>query len=683
MGFDKLKIAQQQHISNMLNSVTHLFEVDLDKDILWNTYLDSFPAGTNEMYRKRREYDCSCCRHFIKAFGNVVSIKNNKVTTIWDFEIDDSTFTPVLKALSSYVKSHIVSDLFITKENHFGTDKSFEDLKSDGKVCTWDHFFFKLPKEFITISSKSKGSLKGAFRDIRNVFKRSLEEITEEAVLTVLELIAQKSLYKGDEWEAVLKQFLKYHKEYNKLRVGDKENYCWEQSINVGPVIGKIRNHSIGTLLVDISEDVELDEAVRKYEAITAPTNYKRPKAVFTKKMLEDAQKKLEEMGLIDSLGRRFATLDDITVNNILFANRSAMSRINGSVFEDMKQELAVNPKSFEKVEEITIDKFISDVLPTAKNLEVLLENKHITNMVSLIAPKVKDCKTLFKWDNNFSWAYKGNITDSMKERVKSFGGKVDGVLRFSIQWNTEQDNDDDLDAHCNEPAGDHIYYGDARRHKSSGELDVDIRSPKSEIGNETAVENITWSDKSKMPNGTYKFHVHQFNARGAKSGFTAEIEFDGQIFSFAYNKPLRQGEVVPVADVMYDKKTGVFTLVEKLPSATSSRKVWNLDTNQFQPVSVLMFSPNYWNEQDGIGHKHYFFMLKNCVNDESPNGFFNEYLKEELMEQKRVFEALGSKMRVEDVEDQLSGVGFSSTKHTELVCKVEGTVSRVLKIKF
>ena len=51
------------------------------------------------------------------------------------------------------------------------------------------------------------------------------------------------------------------------------------------------------------------------------------PKAIFTKKMLEDAKKTIEELGFLDSLGRRHATLDDITVNNILFSNRDAAKR--------------------------------------------------------------------------------------------------------------------------------------------------------------------------------------------------------------------------------------------------------------------------------------------------------------------------------------------------------------------
>ena len=45
--------------------------------------------------------------------------------------------------------------------------------------------------------------------------------------------------------------------------------------------------------MVDLSEGVDLDTAVTKFEKVMAPTNYKRPKAIFTKRMVEEAEKEL------------------------------------------------------------------------------------------------------------------------------------------------------------------------------------------------------------------------------------------------------------------------------------------------------------------------------------------------------------------------------------------------------
>ena len=76
MDFSEFKTLFQNNFVELTEDVNTLFEVEVDKDELWNLYLDSFPEGTNEIFRERREYDCSCCRHFIKNFGNVVVIKD-------------------------------------------------------------------------------------------------------------------------------------------------------------------------------------------------------------------------------------------------------------------------------------------------------------------------------------------------------------------------------------------------------------------------------------------------------------------------------------------------------------------------------------------------------------------------------------------------------------------------------
>ena len=684
--FKKFRALLQDHFNEMVKSGNPLFITDADEDELYNLYLDSFPAGTNELFRKRREYDCSCCRRFVKNIGKLVAFADGKVVTIWDFDAKSDKYQSVVDALAAYVKSRtIVNPYFVSRNmigsgNMFGTEMNYEYDENHKDVRTWDHFAVKIPQRFIT-SGDDVATKMAQWRDSANVYKRSLEELTMDAVDTVLELIAQNSLYRGKEFENAVKVFKTNKIEYDNTPTENKAAYVWLAPAwsDMGQL--RIRNTAIGTLLVNLSEGMNVDAAVTAFEKVVAPANYKRPKAIFTKKMLEDAQKTVTELGYMSSLGRRFATLDDITANNILFCNRDAAPRIAGATnpFEAMAKTVAIDPKKFGRAEEISIDKFIKNVLPTATGLELFMENRFSKNMMSLIAPQDKSAPSMFKWPNGFSWAYTGNMADSdIRENVKAAGGKVDGVLRFSIQWNDvpgELDENDE-DAHCIEPDKNHIYFSNKWHPRTDGRLDVDIIHPNQ---GKAAVENITWPDIERMKEGEYSFYVNCFTSRGGKTGFRAEIEFDGNIYSFNYDKPLHQGQNVSVAKVTL--KDGKFSIKELLPSSTSTREIWGVNSNQFVPVSVAMYSPNYWDEQTGNGNRHYFFMLKDCVNPEKPNGLYNEFLKAELLQHKRVFEALGSQMAVQSVDDQLSGVGFSETKHDSFIVKVQGATERVLKV--
>jgi hypothetical protein len=92
-----------------------------------------------------------------------------------------------------------------------------------------------------------------------------------------------------------------------------------------------------------------------------------------------------------------------------------------------------------------------------------------------------------------------------------------------------------------------------------------------------------------------------------------------------------------------------------------------------------MLLSPNHWGER-GTGNKHYFFMLDGCVNDGQARGFFNEFLRPELDKHRKVIEIVGSKMKTAETANQLSGLGFSDTKRAEVLVRVKGNFSRVLK---
>lgn len=684
-NFKEFRTLLQKHFDEMVKDGAPLFITNADEDKLYNLYLDSFPAGTNSTFRKRREYDCSCCRRFVKNIGKLVSFMDGQMVTVWDFDTKSDVYQPVVDALAAYVKTCAVVNPYYVSRNmisdgKFGTEMNYEYDADHKAVRTWDHFAVEIPQRFI-VNSYDVSTKMAEWRDSANVFKRSLEELTMDAVDTVLELIAQNSLYRGKEFEGLVRGFKSDKQVYDRLPDEKKSAYVWMAPGGASMNRLRIRNTAIGTLLVNLSEGMDVDAAVTAFEKVVAPANYKRPKAIFTKKMLEDAQKTVTELGYMNSLARWFATLDDITANNILFCNRDAAPRVMGAAnpFEAMAKSLGTDPKKFGRAEEIGIEKFVKEVLPTAAGLELFMENRFSKNMVSLIAPQDKSAPSMFKWSNGFSWAYTGNMADSdIRENVKAAGGKVDGVLRFSIQWNDvpgEWDENDE-DAHCIEPDKNHIYFGNKWHPRTDGCLDVDITHPSRD---KAAVENITWPDIKKMKEGEYSFYVNCFASRGGKTGFRAEIEFDGNIYSFNYDKPLHGGQNVAVAKVTL--KDGKFSIKEQLPSSTSTREIWGVNSNQFVPVSVAMYSPNYWDEQTGNGNRHYFFMLKDCVNPEKPNGFYNEFLKTDLLQHKRVFEALGSQMAVQSVDDQLSGVGFSETQHNNFIVKVQGATERVLKV--
>lgn len=651
------------------------FRAPVTAEQLKSTYLGSFAPGTNEVFREAREYDCTYCHHFMRDVGNMVAVIDGEMQTVWDVEVP-APFQAVANAMSTFIIKKVVDDgikdVFLHQTKSAGVDCNRTEI--NGEVVKFNHFHVKIPKSLV-VSDGTIASKLSEKRSTHDVFQRALDEVSQEAVEIVQELIAQNSLYRGQQYSAMINQFLEVQREY--AEAGDRTMFAWLRMLDLPDSITRIRSSAIGTLICDIAEGTELEDAVRKFEAKVAPENYKRPTALITKGMIDKAEKKIAELGLTSALPRRHARTEDVKITNVLFADRSAKQVMEGSVFDDLKSEIPEKGPKLDKVEEVSVEKFLTDILPKAEGLELMVDNKHAGNFVSLIAPQYEDAPKMFQWDNRFSWSYAGEVTDAMKENVKAAGGSVTGVLRFSIQWNDEFDNKIDFDAHCYEPDGDHIYHGSRTGHHSSGNLDVDIISP----GNKVAVENITWPDLDRMQTGRYKFNVENYASNTSNRGFKAQLEYNGTIYEYVYTKRLKGGQRVPVAEIEFHPETGI-KFIKALESTQSVREIWGIKTQSFQKVNLVMNSPNYWDGQ-GVGNQHVFFVLEGCKQEGDARGFYNEFLTNDLREHRKVLEVLGSRMRAPASDEQLSGVGFSLTVRNSVLCRVQGAFNRVIKINF
>ncbi len=681
-----------------------LFRANLSGQSVWELYLLSFEEDPMFRDPESSSHNCNTCKSFIRRYGNIVAIDSNySIMSIFDVDIEGE-FKPVAVELSKIIKASTISEVFfetidslndlpyekVSKTNslfRLGIDKNFKTytkeevakfgIVKENEVYTFNHLHLDLPKEFVDQSGKSVEAIMAEYRDAKNVFMRAMETISLDTLNLVKDLINQGSLLDGTTHLYKIEQIIPLKKEYDSLAETQRNNWCWLKSYKLP--FAKFRNELIGVLCSELSEGLDLNGACKNWNKRVDPANYMKATTPITKKQIQEAKEFVESNGYSESFDRRFATIDDIKVSEILHSNIGKGDIKSVSIFDNVKSTSTRHKRSeFDKVEEVTIDKFMKDILPSCTSIEAFLTNNMEGNMVSLTTANIADSKPIFKWSNNYSWTYNGNLASKsqIKEEVKSKGGKVDGVLRFSMMWADGNGDNSDLDLHCIEPSGgEHIFYGSKKSYKTLGNLDIDITQPNGRL----SVENITYPSISKMIEGKYQLFIKQFSARNSK-GFKAEIEFNGELYSYSYDRPV-SGDI-QVAEVTL--KNGEFTIVHKLPAIDGigvTKEIYGLESNNFHKVNLVCLSPNHW--EDSVGNKHYFFMLDGCKSPISIRSFHSENLIPELANHRKVLEILGNTTMIEPSDKQLSGLGYNNTVRDELIVRLSGSHKRVIKIKF
>lgn len=618
----------------LLSSSNEFFKVDCPD--IFDLYLKAFPAGTDPIFRERTEHDCQCCKQFIRNLGCLVTIKDGVVYTVWgDLGDLPYPYDIVAAKMDSIVKESPILSVFRTKEAKYGVEKNQDSTLS----IWWHHFHGQTPAKAL-LSGPSVGEEIGKYTSVHGVFKRGLEEIRISDLDDVVSLINDNLIYRGQEFLKTLKGFRSLKLGYDQSQ--RKDLFIWE---NINSPDCRIRNTVIGTLLIDLN-GTDIDSAVRSFGLKMDPTRYKHPTSIITPRMVEQAVFTLRSLDLEDAINRRFASIEDISVNDVIFVDNQVIGKTKGGI-EDLLMSEVKPIKLSKNPTPIDIDGFVA---LRSKKIELILEGRHLPNFVSLTAPTIPGSGIIFKWGNPFAWSYDGGVTDSIKEKVKKAGGNVNAFLRCSLSWF----NYDDLDIHCLCPDGTEIFYAN-----KGGVLDVDMNAG----GHRTRepVENLSWK---YLRDGDYKIYVNQFSQRESKDvGCELEVEFEGKIYQYSYQKAV-QGKVHMLTLTVTNGKLSKITTFNGLESGSEiSIEKWGIKTLTPTRVNMLMLSPNHWENSSPTGNKHWFFILDKCLNPEPTRGIYNEFLHNSLESHRKVFEVLGFKTKCQPSNNQLSGVGFSSTR--------------------
>lgn len=712
---------QMQKQFDVMNQTGKLFKSSVTESEVWKTYLESFKSDPIFRDPESSEHNCNNCHNFIRRYGNIVAIDaNNTIITMFDFEAKDE-FKPVAKALSKKLKNAPVKEVFFetfaelqslpyekssknASKHQLGIDKNVkrytkEEAEKFGvvkpnEIKTFAHMYVHVSSAFVDISGKSIEAIMGEYRDAKNVFQRAMQEIPLDTLNLVKDLINQGSLLDGQTHLYKIEQIIPLKEAYDKVATKDQDNWCWVNSYKLP--FAKFRNELIGVLCSELAEGEKLNKACQSWNKRVDPANYMKATAPITKKQIEEAEKFIAEQGLVDSFNRRLATIEDIKVSEIKHMNATDTKIKEVSLFDKVKATAPSRHKrnEFDGVEEVPVEKFMKDILPTCTSVEVLVKNNHENNIVTLTTANKEDAKPIFKWGNNYSWSFANNLAgvSQLKEAVVARGGKVDGVFRFSHSWNELEPNQSLMDLHvfmpnCKLPVqgsggpdiiGRRVGWNQRQDYLSKGQQDVDYVSaaPAGYI----PVENITFPDINKMPEGVYTCMIHNWSFRKTGGRGKAEIAFEDEIFQYEYPATKNHQWIIIAEVTLKDKQ---FTIKHIVPVANEiSKEFCGLNSNEFRKVNMVCLSPNHW-DGNNVGNKHYFFMLDGCEVKNEVRGFHNENLIPDLVQHRKVLEVLGATHMIKPSKKQLSGLGFNATVKDELVVKLGGNFKRVVKIKF
>lgn len=654
--------ALEKHVSQALNNAVangdKVFTTNAEG--LFNVFLANIP------HYARQYYTCRACESFFNKYAGLVTIDGygDMKPVFWKSVATPSFFKQAVYAMYDKILDSKVTGVFLTDEKYLGRHK-------DG---SWTHFYAEVPDSLRNkITTKKAHEVVAEYNTSFLTLTSALQKYTLSTTTQALQLLGSESLYRGDkilpqaQWFTALQESLVSVATSNKT----KNNLKWLAVAKAPLSFTRIPSSTYGSLLEDLEENLPINLVASRFKAKMNPDTHQRSQTDATDNQIYEASKVIKDLGLENSLGRRYAKLEDITQFEWLAQGAhkevtEVEKEISRGVFDHLQSSKKSTPKT-PSVElptaVMTWSKFQRTILPFAESIEAKVDNpSRIMAMVTALDP---DAPSITQWENNpLTWYYAGGgIDGAIKERVESAGGKYeDNVIRCSLMW----EGYTDLDLHCITPQNKHIYYArDQRRDSYGGYLDLDMNGL--DRSSNTPVENMRWSKVA--PEGRYKFFVHNYTQNGhGKTPFVAELDVEGYVFRVE-GEPLSNKEEVVVFE--FDYKRG------QVPVMLHGNAVaQTVATGGFKKVNGITLSPNLWGDNP-VTHAgtHIFFLLDEFKDTklDTGRGFVTEMLKSELRPIRKVLNMFADQTPIEGYEEASAcGVGYSKDGEWNLVLKVK-----------
>jgi hypothetical protein len=368
---------------------------------LSTAYLDSFedPAF-------KQSVNCVCCQQFIRNFGGLCFITDTGevVSAIWDATNVSDEYKVAFGALEKEVSSRRPVGRFWGPLEPWGRSE----------VNGWKHFSLPMMEEF---SHAAPSGRNGASRTAATTLNLALNDFSLEDCNRAMHVLSSGALNNQKKFVPMMQFLIDLHQDI--VKYGNRSElvvkaagYCpdgWStpRDSMIGNLIGWVREGKNGTWIT------------RNWNDRVRPEVFKRPTEAPAAGQIRSAEKLIEELGLKESLKRRLATFDEIKPFALWVKPEAVPEEpaADGGVFghltpkgkaEATKQEIELPPVG------VSLNEFISDILPKAKSIEVSLLRHQKFRFSGFMTAVDPEAPPILKWDsetdrNPFSgWAIRG-----------------------------------------------------------------------------------------------------------------------------------------------------------------------------------------------------------------------------------------------------------------------------------
>lgn len=418
--------ALHDNFNSQIEGATALFRTDAAD--LFDIYLENLAGAAD-----RQTHNCSTCKRFFEQFGGLVRIDGNGQTipVMWTASPETVQhlppyYLPALEALHVAVAKAKVIGVFLSSETTWGIPVTGD----------WSHLHVNPPPKLVYRHGRL--TARQAMAEQRENYRQVAEylgDVNPVHLAEAIRVFETESVDMSAKFTGPL-LWLRDLQRRPKGRVG--ENLLWHAVATAPNGYCHPRSAVTHSLIEDIAAGMKFDDVKRRFNAKVGALQYQRPQAPPTAGAVKQAEKLFADLGLQDSLPRRYARFEDIP--EFVWKPTAAEPAKAGGLFGHLatKTTTPFKPVDLPPVT-MTWDKFARIVLPGAEKIEALAPLNG--NYVALVTAANPEAPPIIKWDqpdarNPVSWyVYPGGSRASQWGLTGNAYVPVTGITKFPNLW--------------------------------------------------------------------------------------------------------------------------------------------------------------------------------------------------------------------------------------------------------